>query len=179
MTSAAFVADVADRIFIVFSLKSSVCAMCDDDLLTHTWSVGIWGVGCEDGRPGERKRGNCFSIPFLLFLQSPGLSSGDALRGNERQIRIANANLVVILKRMCLVNFAAVHKSAVSRQVVLDQESSIPEDDDGMRTADRFVFKHYVADRICANAVIAGVEPVILTVRIAVVTDEPADNLAF
>jgi hypothetical protein len=74
MASAAFVADVADCIFIVFSLKACVCAMRDDDLLTHTGSVSTLGVGWGDGkagREGARGSGTKTHIPLVSPSPSP------------------------------------------------------------------------------------------------------------
>src|SRR5262249_62428417 len=81
----------------------------------------------------------------------------DALRRNERQISIPNANLIVALERMCFANLTSIYEGPVTRKIVFDQTTSVTVNDDGVRTADGVVLNHNVTDRVCAYPVIACV----------------------
>src|SRR5215510_6498203 len=81
----------------------------------------------------------------------------DALRRDKGQISIADANLIVALKRVRFGDLPPVDVSAVAREIVLDQAAPIAIHDDRVRPADGIVLEHDVADRVGADPIVSGV----------------------
>src|SRR5262245_4219094 len=100
----------------------------------------------------------------------------DALSRDEGQIGVADADLVVTLKRLRLGDLPAVDESAIARQVVFDQTTPVAIDDDRVRTADSFVLDQDVADGVGADPVVSGVYAVVFAVGVMAVSDKPADD---
>src|SRR5215471_8525143 len=99
-----------------------------------------------------------------------------ALRRDEDQVGVADADLVVTLKRLRLGDLPPVDESAVAREVVFDQAPPVAVNDDRVRPADSFVLDLNIADRVGANPIVSGVNAKIVAVGIVAVCDKPSDN---
>src|SRR5262245_6028829 len=110
---------------------------------------------------------------LILFPLAPGVGAmrrgdlvthnakmirlNDALRGDECQIGVPNANLIIALERVGFADLTSIDKGAVARKIVFDQTTSITIHDDGMGSANGIVLDDNVADRVGADAIIARV----------------------
>src|SRR5262249_28298965 len=83
---------------------------------------------------------------LMSHVPPPVVALRNALRSDKGQISVADAELIVTLKRMRFGDLPPVDESAVARQVVFDQASPVAINDDGVRPADRLVPEQYVAD---------------------------------
>src|SRR5262245_60432321 len=103
----------------------------------------------------------------------------DALRSDEDQLGVADANLIVTLKRLRLGDLPPIDESAVAREIVFDQAPSVAVDDDRVRPADSFVLDQNVADRVGADPIVSGVNAEVFAVRVVAESDKPADDAPF
>ena len=99
-----------------------------------------------------------------------------ALRGDEGQMGVADADLVIGLKRLRFGDLTPIDVSAVARKIVFDQAPPVAIDDDRVRPADSFVLDHNVADGVGADPIVSGVNAKVFAVGVVGVSDEPADN---
>jgi hypothetical protein len=99
-----------------------------------------------------------------------------ALRGDKDQIGVADADLVVTLKRLRLGDLPPVDESAVAREIVFDQASPVAIDDDRVRPADSFVLDLDVANGVGADPIVSGVNAEVFTIGVMAVSDKPADD---
>src|SRR5215470_3966541 len=99
-----------------------------------------------------------------------------ALGGDEDQVGVADADLVVTLKRLRLGDLPSVDESAVAREVVFDQAPPVAVDDDRMRPADSFVLDQNVANGVGPDPIVSGVNAEVFAVGVVAVSDEPADD---
>src|SRR5215475_3608329 len=100
----------------------------------------------------------------------------DSLSPNEGQGGIADADLVVALKRLRLGDLLSVDESAVAREIVFDQAPPVAVNDDRVRPADSFVLDLNIADRVGADPIVSGVNAKIVAVGIVAESDKPSDN---
>src|SRR5262245_55652981 len=117
-------------------------------------------------------------IDLLAGIRNPRRLLG-ALRGDEDQLGVADADLVVTLKRLRLGDLPPSAESAVAREVVFDQAPPVAVDDDRMRPADSFVLDLNVANGVGADPVVSGVNAEVFAVGVVAVSDKPADDTPF
>src|SRR5262245_66524779 len=128
-----------------------------------------YGTGSGSDLPNARSRSLPRPVPYRRVLL-------DALRGDEYQVCIADADLVVTLKRLRLGDLPPVDESAVAREIVFDQAPPVAVDDDRVRPADSFVLDQNVADGVGADPIVSGVNAEVFAVRVMAESDKPADD---
>ncbi len=69
----------------------------------------------EKGGSGKEETDKLTYLVRFLLSHFPDLALSDALRGNEGQIGIADANLIIILKRVRFVDFTVIDEGSVAR----------------------------------------------------------------
>src|SRR5262252_335559 len=99
-----------------------------------------------------------------------------ALRRDEDQVGVADADLVVTLKRLRLGDLPPVDESAIAREIVFDQAPPVAVNNDCVRPADSFVLDQNVADWVGADPVVSGVNAVVFAVGVVAISDKPADD---
>src|ERR687892_273655 len=110
---------------------------------------------------------------YLVFLQTAIRNPQrllDALRLDEDQVSVADADLVVTLKRLRFGDLPPVDESAVAREVVFDQAPPVAVDDDRVRPAYSFVLDQNVADGVGADPIVSGVNAEVFAVGVVAVS---------
>src|SRR5262245_25503289 len=111
----------------------------------------------------------------LTSIRRPQRLLGD-LRLDEDQVGVADADLVVTLKRLRLGDLPPVDESAVAGEIVFDQALPVAVDDDRVRPADSFVLDQNVANGVGADPIVSGVYAEVFAVGVVAVCDKPADD---